>query len=123
MNKQTRQLVYQKYDGHCAYCGVPMDYKEMQVDHIIAQRNLTEQKKKQLEDINDISNLNPACRSCNKFKDTFPIEVFRSNIEYQIKKFRSYHATFRIAERFGMITCNEQHKVKFYFELKEVSNG
>lgn len=34
MNKNVRQAVYAKYNGHCAYCGCEIDYKDMQVDHI-----------------------------------------------------------------------------------------
>ena len=30
-----RQRVYDKYDGHCAYCGREIKMSEMQVDHII----------------------------------------------------------------------------------------
>lgn len=26
--KAVRQKVYQKYGGHCAYCGRPIDYKD-----------------------------------------------------------------------------------------------
>mgnify|MGYP004487825509 CR=1 FL=1 len=32
--KEERKLVYQMYDGHCAYCGCKLELKEMQVDHI-----------------------------------------------------------------------------------------
>lgn len=34
-----RQSVYEKYEGHCAYCGEHIDYKDMQIDHINAKRN------------------------------------------------------------------------------------
>ena len=29
MNKNIRQAVYAKYNGHCAYCGCEIDYKDM----------------------------------------------------------------------------------------------
>lgn len=32
ISKKTREAVYQKYAGHCAYCGRPIAYKDMQVD-------------------------------------------------------------------------------------------
>lgn len=32
--KQIRQKVYEKHNGHCAYCGCELEYKDMQVDHI-----------------------------------------------------------------------------------------
>lgn len=32
--KDVRKQVYQKYNGHCAYCGCKLEYKDMQVDHV-----------------------------------------------------------------------------------------
>lgn len=33
--KSVRKQVYAKYNGHCAYCGCELEYKDMQVDHVI----------------------------------------------------------------------------------------
>ena len=33
INKKTREAVYRKYGGRCAYCGRAIAYKDMQVDH------------------------------------------------------------------------------------------
>ena len=38
MKKTTREIVYQKYGGKCAYCGNEITLKEMQVDHILPKR-------------------------------------------------------------------------------------
>ena len=57
--KAVRQKVYQKYDGHCAYCGRPIDYKDMQVDHIQAHI---------LGGPDNLENYNPTCRQCNFYK-------------------------------------------------------
>jgi len=38
MTKKQRIKVYEKYNGHCAYCGKKIEYKDMQVDHIDPQR-------------------------------------------------------------------------------------
>jgi len=35
VSKAMRQNVYNKYNGHCAYCGCHINYKDMQVDHIV----------------------------------------------------------------------------------------
>ena len=35
ISKAMRQQVYDKYHGHCAYCGREITMKEMQVDHIV----------------------------------------------------------------------------------------
>lgn len=34
ISKRIRELVYAKYNGHCAYCGSEITLKDMQVDHI-----------------------------------------------------------------------------------------
>lgn len=40
MTKEERLKVYNKYGGRCAYCGREIEYKDMQVDHIVPkQRN------------------------------------------------------------------------------------
>lgn len=35
MKKEDRLKIYRKYDGHCAYCGKSIEYKDMQVDHLV----------------------------------------------------------------------------------------
>lgn len=35
ITKADRLRVFNKYGGHCAYCGREMEIKEMQVDHMI----------------------------------------------------------------------------------------
>ena len=75
INKKTREIVYDKYNQRCAYCGVDLkDIKNMQVDHIIAKQRVSQHHLLK-EHIDELSNLNPSCRSCNKFKDTFTIEI------------------------------------------------
>ena len=69
---ETRQVVYNKYGGHCAYCGKKLTYREMQVDHVLSVCNNGEN--------NDIGNLMPACRMCNFYKSTYTIEQFRARL-------------------------------------------
>jgi hypothetical protein len=35
--KKVREQVHKKYNGKCAYCGIDITYKQMQVDHAIPQ--------------------------------------------------------------------------------------
>jgi len=35
MKKINRELVHSKFGGRCAYCGVEITIKQMQVDHIV----------------------------------------------------------------------------------------
>ena len=34
LSKEERMKVYEKCQGHCAYCGCTLEYKDMQVDHV-----------------------------------------------------------------------------------------
>ena len=38
ISKSKREAVYRKYNGHCAYCGREIAYKDMQVDHFLPLR-------------------------------------------------------------------------------------
>ena len=38
MTKDKRITVYDKYDGHCAYCGREIGLQDMQIDHIKPKR-------------------------------------------------------------------------------------
>lgn len=67
--KIDRQKVYDKYNGHCAYCGKAIKIKDMQVDHILPKRN---------GGTDDIANLNPSCRLCNHYKRAADTETFRN---------------------------------------------
>lgn len=40
LTKSERTAIYNKYSGHCAYCGKEIEYKDMQVDHLIQQMSL-----------------------------------------------------------------------------------
>ena len=74
-SKETRQEVYAKYKGKCAYCGREIAYKDMQVDHFVAKRGWNE------SGCDDISNLMPACRMCNHYKRANTLETFRRYIQ------------------------------------------
>lgn len=71
LTKDERMVVYRKTNGHCAYCGCALEYKDMQVDHIIPINGWSEQG----EDTMD--NMLPACRSCNHYKSRSTLEGFR----------------------------------------------
>ena len=105
-----RKRVYEKYNGHGAYCGCKLEYKDMQVDHILAKSN---------GGSDDIDNLNPSCRMCNYYKSCCDIETFRGHwgIDGVIGRLREKFL-FRLAERYGLIEIKKWDK-KFYFEKVE----
>lgn len=106
ISKHTRLKVYQKYNGHCAYCGCQLALKDMQVDHI--------QSVYWYNGANDIENYNPACRMCNFYKSTMTIEDFRKRLG---KLTSGLEKTFiyRLAKKYGLIQEVEK-PIKFYFE-------
>ena len=114
MNKKLREAVYDKYDGHCAYCGKKIDYKDMQVDHFIPKRNCDN------ETVDDIENLMPSCRTCNHYKRAHDLETFRRYIE-EIPDKLSDNYIYKIGVLFGLVE-EERQSVKFYFEKLAIEN-
>lgn len=106
MTKGKRQKIYEKYNGHCAYCGSAISLKEMQIDHIIPKR---------LGGTDDIENLNPSCGICNHYKRATQLEVWRKCFLDEIIKRLKKVYIFKVAERYGMVQVKEGDK-KFYFE-------
>lgn len=108
ISKETRHIVYEKYGGKCAYCGKPIDYKDMQVDHFIAKRGWNESGS------DDISNLMPSCRMCNHYKRANPLELFREYIRTIPRKLRQNYI-YKVGVAYGNIIENEK-EITFYFE-------
>lgn len=121
MTKKQREAVYYKYNGHCAYCGKEIEYKDMQVDHLIPQRRATAKAGRgrvPLEVVEDPSNLMCSCRSCNHYKRAHSLETFRRYIEEIPMKLTRDNYIYKIGLRYNLI---EEHprKIKFYFEQVE----
>ena len=112
LTKAQRQEVYDKCKGHCAYCGCELEFKDMQVDHLIP---LSGALTGGISGADELSNMLPACRSCNLDKSSFPLEWFRKNIEHFPEMLMRDNATYRKAVRFGLVEP-KPHKVEFYFE-------
>lgn len=104
--KKTRLKVYDKCGGRCAYCGRQIEYKEMQVDHVVSLywHNGDE----------DIKNYLPACRMCNFYKSTLTIEKFRKQIETVVERLEKVFI-YRLAKNYGLIQ-EIRRPVEFYFE-------
>lgn len=112
--KNIREQVYQKYNGHCAYCGCKLEFKDMQVDHLIPVWSQSGSS--------ELENLMPACRMCNYYKDTFTLDKFKENLETLHKRLAKTFI-YRLALKYGLIQENQKH-IKFYFEeLEEINDG
>lgn len=108
--KATREVVYRKYNGRCAYCGRKIDYKDMQVDHFKPLNAWN------VEDCgtDELENLMPACRMCNHYKRAHTLEIFRKYIEEIPRKLRTNYI-YKIGVVYGNVIENEE-PIVFYFE-------
>jgi len=117
--KIFRNQVYDKFNGHCAYCGKQIKLKDMQIDHIIplyrGWADLYLERYNLTRGTNDLPNLNPSCRVCNKWKSTFTIEAFRLEIQAQTERLNLRSSNYRMAKMYGLIS-ETKSEVKFYFE-------
>lgn len=119
ISKKVRQAVYEKYDGHCSYCGKKIDYKDYQLDHLIPRQR--EKYNKYTEDeIECFKNYMPACRRCNHYKRAHSLEMFRTMIEEIPKKLLRDSYIYRVGLDYHLVKANE-HPIKFYFEDIEES--
>jgi 5-methylcytosine-specific restriction endonuclease McrA len=105
MTKYERTLLYDSCGGHCAYCGAPITFQEMQTEHAQPiSKGGTDTPANQL----------PACEACNKAKGFRTVEEFRADLERWPKIIRD-SPFYSNAVRFGIIEVKER-KIVFYFE-------
>lgn len=103
--KEIRMIVYDLYKGHCAYCGKPIEYKDMQIDHL---------KPIYLGGEDKLYNYMPACRACNFRKSTLSIDKFREELKLQCERMlNTFQGKQSLA--YGLIEKKETDVV-FYFE-------
>ena len=120
ISKKTREAVYNKYEGHCAYCGKEITYKEMQVDHLIpVQRERFGRYTE--EQIECFENYMPVCRRCNSYKRAHSLEVFRKYLEEIPRKLKERNYIYKVGLDYNLIEPHE-HKIRFYFEEFEEQN-
>ena len=121
--KTIRIQVHKKYNGHCAYCGCELAYKDMQVDHVVSvfsNSYYAMGNKKPASDIltdeklNSIENFMPACRQCNFYKSTFSLEEFRERLQTMTDRLKNEYI-YKLSLKYGLV---EEHNepVVFYFE-------
>jgi len=134
---KTRQEVYDKFDGHCAYCGERIPICKMQVDHIIPQSllhegiipenrievinkcwNQTYEITGIVKELNEINNLMPSCRKCNFYKSSFTISTFRNNMKTIHERLRKPFI-FKLAEKYGIVEVKEWDGLFYFEKLKE----
>lgn len=104
-----REEVYKMYNGHCAYCGCELEYKDMQVDHV---KSVYAHEGK-----NEIENYKPACRQCKFYKSTFNLEDFRERLETMTDRLGN-EFIYKLSKKYGLIKEINKN-IKFYFEEME----
>lgn len=119
LSQTERKAVYDKYNGHCAYCGCDIPFKGFNVDHLHCLRNYEYTEEFTGIDVHSIDNLMPACGSCNRYKATMDLETFRKQLQKIPDRLQRDVCTYNIALRYRMVQENRE-PIKFYFErMKE----
>ena len=113
LSLEAREAVYNKMSGRCAYCGEPIAFGAMQVDHVVPLRKGGE---------DTLENMLPACRSCNHYKSTLTVEQFRAAVARMPEVLARDSVTYKTAVRFGVVWPLPK-PVTFYFEQQEGQHG
>lgn len=121
MKKEQRQQVYDMFDGHCAYCGRKIDYKDMQVDHIKPLYRGWESVERIDKGEDVIENCFPSCRRCNFRKGTMTVEQFREELKRQCKGIMERSFQVKQSLDYGLL---EYHDIPiiFHFEKCELAD-
>ena len=111
ISKEKRKIVFDIFNGHCAYCGIELKFKGFHVDHIhpVCRSHFEPDL-----DHNRIQNLFPACHKCNFFKAAFLMEDFRRELQLQVTRLKR-QPQFMRALIFSQIEITEK-PIVFYFE-------
>lgn len=130
MKKSVREQVYNKFGGHCGYCGCELKtIRDMQVDHIEPKRRDLEFKyvngKMKLiaidepnEETDKFENYMPSCRACNLRKGSMSLEQFREqllHLQERLKTQSGSKSNYNAALQYGLIE-EKENKIEFYFE-------
>lgn len=136
-SKKDRQIIFNKFGGHCAYCGDELQ-KGWHIDEVLPVRRgweyIKDQNGNRIWDANigkygdwkklvtvmhperfHIDNQMPACASCNINKHSNSIESFRLLIGGFIKSLNRDSTQYKIAKRYGLVE-EKTKPIVFYFE-------
>jgi hypothetical protein len=103
----------------CQYCGKEIDYKDMQVDHLIPIQREHWHKYSE-EEVECFENYMPACRRCNHYKRAHSLKTFRTYIEEIPSKLYRDNYIYKVGLDYGLIE-EHKHEIKFFFE--QVAEG
>ena|SRR5437868_6010655 len=115
--KSLRERIYQKFDGHCAYCGKVIEYKQMQIDHYYPQCKARFYLRRFNINVLAEANLMPTCRRCNHYKRARTPRQFKELMKTLHERLESIYI-LKVAVDFG-IAHVKPFNGAFYFEKKE----
>ena len=117
MRNKEREIIFNKYNGKCAYCGCELQ-KGWHIDHLEPiRRGVLKGGKTMHPERNCMDNYMPSCASCNINKHSESIESFRSHIKGYMKHLNEISTQYKIAKRYGLVTENNK-EIIFHFELQ-----
>lgn len=105
-SKTVRKKVYDKFDGHCAYCGEKIDLEDMEIDHVKSIRQ---------GGTNDFDNLFPSCELCNHYKNLMDLEGLREYLK-TLHEWIANDYNVKVGMRFGVINL-KPFDGTFFFEF------
>lgn len=108
-----REKVYQKYNGHCAYCGREITIKEMQVDHYYPVSACAIGKAKGIN-TEDFENKMPSCSRCNHYKRALQPATFKLMMKTLHERIAKIYIN-KVAIDYGIIKITP-FTGQFYFE-------
>lgn len=126
LTKAQRDRLRRKYDGRCAYCGMPMpdrwhgDHVDPVVRAVETKRTANGQWKlvsvPSRHPERDVeSNYMPSCPPCNISKGQMSLEQWRQALMKHVASLNAYHPIDRLAKCYGLIE-ETGAPVVFYFE-------
>ncbi|MBO5435344.1 HNH endonuclease [bacterium] len=71
LSPDEKAHVYNKFNGHCAYCGCGTNLSDVTIDHV---------KPLNKNGTDETDNMFPCCYVCNHIKHNFTVSKFRSRI-------------------------------------------
>ena len=126
INKAKREQIFNKFNRKCAYCGNDITISKMQIDHIIPKEYFVRHVKNKINvpyflkhltefDVNNMDNLFPSCGSCNNYKHSNYLELFRMELQEQLKRLNDRSTNYKLAKRFNQL-IETPTPILFYFE-------
>jgi 5-methylcytosine-specific restriction endonuclease McrA len=115
LSKTNRNILFQKFDGRCAYCGCKLGLR-WHADHIQPiKRPIDKIGLPDNPELDNFENLNPSCPPCNINKHSMSIEEFRAVIAKYVVSMNKYSTQYNMAKKFNLI-IETDNEVKFYYE-------